>query len=218
MPISRAGNRRPLSRTAAFPGSLSQRRENGFDVSRRSAEHGFGVWRRSAEHGYTSYARFLSWVPACAGTDSRKRESGFTLIELMIVITIIGLASAAVVLAMPDPRGRLRDEAERFAGRARAAHDSAIVDAQPVSVWVSSGGYGFDRRKHGAWQPIGEKPFQVERWNKGTIATVATGAVRDRIMFDSTGLADHPFDVRLTRDGETATVLVGTDGSIRIDG
>lgn len=193
MPISRAGNRRSLSRTAAFPGSLSRQRENGLSFARRSAEHGFGFSRRSAEHG-------------------------FTLIELMIVITVIGLASAAVVLAMPDPRGRLRDEAERFAGRARAAHESAIVEARPISVWVSSGGYGFERRKHGAWRPIGEKPFQVERWSKGTIATVASGAARDRIMFDSTGLADRPFDVRLTRDDETTTVRVGTDGSIRIDG
>ncbi|MDB5704285.1 MAG: ral secretion pathway protein GspH, partial [Sphingomonas bacterium] len=43
------------------------------------------------------------------------RDGGFTLVELMIVITIIGLASAAVVWALPDPRGRLRDEATHFA-------------------------------------------------------------------------------------------------------
>jgi len=171
----------------------------------------------------------LSRILAFSGTLSRQRgngfsfprrsaEHGFTLIELMIVITIIGLASAAVMLAMPDPRGRLMDEAERFAGRARAAHDSAIVEARPVSIWVSGGGYGFDARRHGAWQPIGEKPFQVERWSQGTIAAVASGAGRDRIMFDTTGLADRPFDIRLTRDDETATIHVGTDGTIRIDG
>ncbi|MGJ3629873.1 hypothetical protein AB5I41_29205 [Sphingomonas sp. MMS24-JH45] len=49
----------------------------------------------------------------------------------MVVIAIIGIASAAVVLAMPDPRGRLMDEAARFATRTRAAHDTAIVDGRP---------------------------------------------------------------------------------------
>ena len=53
-----------------------------------------------------------------AGSKLTSRNAGFTLIELMIVVTIIGLASAVVVLALPDPRGRLRDEAAQFAARA----------------------------------------------------------------------------------------------------
>ena len=54
-------------------------------------------------------------------------EHGFTLVELMVVMTVIALASAVAVLAMPDPRGAMLDEAARFAVRARAAHDLAIV-------------------------------------------------------------------------------------------
>lgn len=146
----------------------------------------------------------------------RAAERGFTLIELMIVITIIGLASAVAVLAMPDPRGRLVDDAERFAARARAAHDSAIVEARPVSVWIASAGYGFDTRSHGAWLPISEKPLRVSRWADGVTPTLS--ADRDRVVFDSTGLADRPLDVRLNRDGESATVRIGADGSVKVDG
>lgn len=42
-------------------------------------------------------------------TSATSAERGFTLVELLVTLVILGLASAAVVLAMPDPRGELRD-------------------------------------------------------------------------------------------------------------
>ncbi len=147
----------------------------------------------------------------------RSAEHGFTLVELMIVVTVIALTSAMAVLAMPDPRGRLVDEAERFAARARAAHDLAIVDARPISIWVTTGGYGFDRRVAGAWSPIADKPLRVERWREGTEASVADRAGRERITFDPTGFADRPLSVRLSRDDAAASVELGADGSVRVD-
>jgi general secretion pathway protein H len=52
-----------------------------------------------------------------SATGRARRQSGFTLVELLIVLTIVGLMSAAVVIAMPDQRGSLVSEAERFAAR-----------------------------------------------------------------------------------------------------
>ena len=154
------------------------------------------------EHGFTS--------------SRRSAEHGFTLVELMVVVTLIALVSAAAVLAIPDGRGRVADEARRFALRARAARAEAIVTASPVGVWVTAGGYGFERRVDGAWVPATEKPLRLERWRDGTRADLA-GAGRTRVTFDPTGLADRPFDLRLTRGGASALVRLDANGSVRVD-
>ncbi|WP_231731219.1 MULTISPECIES: GspH/FimT family pseudopilin [Sphingomonas] len=174
--------------------NASRHRGEGGTPLRRSAEHDFTPRRRSAEHG-------------------------FTLVELMIVIALIGLVSAAVVLSLPDPRGRLRDDAERFAARVRAAHDLAIVEGRSVSVWVSDGGYGFDQRAAGAWTPVSEKPFQVTRWGDGIRPQITAPSGRDRVIFDSTGLGSTPMTIRLQRGRDaTTTVKIGIDGAVAIDG
>lgn len=146
----------------------------------------------------------------------RRTEQGFTLIELMVVVTIIGLAAAVVVWTMPDPRGRVADEAARFALRARAAHDAAIVEARPVSLWVTAGGYGFDRRAAGQWVAAAEKPLRVERWRDGTRAAIGDASGRLRVVFDPTGLADRPAQVTLSRSGARAVIDMAADGTVRV--
>ena len=171
--------------------------------SRSPAHRGIAPVRRSAEHGFE--------------LSGRSAEHGFTLVELMVVITIIGLASAVAMWVMPDARGRVSDEAARFAMRTRAAHDEAIVTARPVSVWVTAGGYGFDQRLAGNWLPMSEQPLRVARWAEGTRATVPDISGRVRVTFDPTGLVDQPLDVRLQRRGSAATVRIAADGSVVVD-
>ena len=142
-------------------------------------------------------------------------QRGFTLIELMVVLTVIGLASAAAVLAMPDSRGRLMDEATRFAARTRAAHDAAIIAARPVSLWVTPTGYGFDEWREGRWTPLADGALKVERWSPGT---GASGLTRERVLFDTTGLADRPLTLTLLREGSRAEVSITADGSVRVTG
>ncbi|QKS01276.1 prepilin-type N-terminal cleavage/methylation domain-containing protein [Sphingomonas sp. CL5.1] len=143
------------------------------------------------------------------------RSAGFTLIELMVVMLVIALATAAAVLAMPDPRGRVIDEAARFALRVRAARDGAIVDARPVSVWVTPGGYGFDRWEGGRWVAMDEKPLTVAQWGRGTTATIGD---RLRVTFDATGMADRPAAIPLLRERARATVTIDPTGAVRVDG
>jgi general secretion pathway protein H len=142
-------------------------------------------------------------------------RNGFTLVELLVVLAIIGLMSAAVVLAVPDPRGGLTAEAERFAARTRAARELAVMDNRPIAVRVDAAGYGFDWRVEGEWRPLEQRPFTAQAWSEGTVAAVEGDAAR--IVFDSTGFAE-PLLVTLARDAERVAVEVADGGEVHVRG
>ncbi|MCW2367057.1 general secretion pathway protein H [Sphingobium sp. B7D2B] len=142
-----------------------------------------------------------------------RSTAGFTLVELMVVIAIIGLISGAVVLTMADPRGRVSGDVDRFAGRVRAARDSAIVAGRPVALWVSTTAYGFERRAQGQWEPITEGPIAAHDWSGETRAALGQ-QTRLRVMFDSVGQADQPLDFALERDGQKLPVRMTLDGKV----
>ena len=136
----------------------------------------------------------------------------------MVTITVIALLSAATLWALPPRGGRVADEALRFASRVKAARDSAVVGAAPVSLWVTPGGYGFDRRSAGRWTPVADRPLRVERWVEGTRVDLSgAGGGRARVVFDPTGLPDRAADIRLQRGGRAMLVRLGADGSVRAD-
>ena len=144
----------------------------------------------------------------------RARRNGFSLIELLVVIVIIGLLSSVVVLTMADPRGRITGDADRFAGRVRAARDSAIVSGRPMALWVSQTGYGFERRQDGTWQAMSEGPLAATDWSRETQARFE-GVSQLRMVFDSIGRADQPLDFTLARDAQHIRVRIDLDGRVK---
>lgn len=133
-----------------------------------------------------------------------RHRNGFTLVEMMVVLVILGLAASAVVLAMPDAGGSLQSEAERFAARAKAARDAAIIESRAAALDVNAGGYDVSRRADGQWQAAAHY-----EWVDGT--TVEGGRTR----FDTTGLAD-PLYVTLRRGERRVAVEIRGDGTIHV--
>lgn len=140
------------------------------------------------------------------------RRAGFTLVELLMVVAIIGLAAGAVVLSVPDPRPSVAEDAERFAARLTRAREEAILSNRPVAVQVGPTGYGFAAYDGIRWSDLDEGPFGPEDWTEGTAPepTVA------RLVFDPTGVAE-PGAIILTREGRRRTVTVDGAGEVRIN-
>ena len=164
--------------------------ENGFEPSLRSAENGFEPSLRSA-------------------------ENGFTLIELMVVIAFIGLSTAPVVITLPGRNADVQGEASRFAARAAALRDRAVVEGHSYGLWVTSSGYGFERRSAGQWQPIADGRLSRADWPAGTAVSV-DGGTQGRLSFDRIGMPDEPMHIDFTAGDARATVDIGAAGEVSV--
>jgi general secretion pathway protein H len=145
-------------------------------------------------------------------------RNGFTLVELMVVITLVALAGAAVVMTMSSGPGAATTTASRFASRLGAARDEAIVSGTPVSAWVSPSGYGFERLSKGEWTPIDDKPLESSDWPEGVAVTgpARAAAQRTRIRFDPMGLTGDAATLQFADSQARREVRVEPSGDILV--
>jgi general secretion pathway protein H len=151
-----------------------------------------------------------------SATGEAKSESGFTLIEMLVVLAILGIAAGAVLLTAPDSRRSLIWEAERFAAGLVRAKEEAVLTNRTIDVRISRDGYAFGATSRGLRRPLEQRPFASVAWNEDTTAIVAESDQRSRIAFDSTGMAT-PAAVDLYRSDGHVRVIVDIAGSVKID-
>lgn len=161
-----------------------------------------------------------------------RADAGFTLVELLVVLVIAGLAVGAVMLTLPDGSSPVATEAERLAARLTLAGEESISRGQTIGVILTGDGYGFARFYRGDWQRFeGDRLLGDRRFEDGVLVTLTREGsdiplkpalpakpgerVAPVLLFEPFGAAT-PFRVTLSGDGAVATVTGDDAGQIEV--
>lgn len=93
-----------------------------------------------------------------------RAQSGFTLIELMVVITIIAIIAGFATLSVGQGAGRIvQDETNRLRSLLTLAGEEAVMQSEELAVEIFSNGYRFlalnQSGEKWQWQVISDNPI-----------------------------------------------------------
>ena len=110
-------------------------------------------------------------------------ERGFTLLEIMLVIFLIGLASAGVVQTFAtDSESPAKKAAQDFLTRFAQFKDRAVIEGKTLGVLIDPPGYQF--MQYGScgsppyWLAAGSAPQAPVLWSDNARYPVGTYPVR----------------------------------------
>ncbi len=94
----------------------------------------------------------------------RRLSRGFTLLELLVVMVIVGITLGAVSFnAMPSERQVLQNDAQRIALLLQLARDEAIVRNRSIAFEAEADRYRFLLREENNWQALMQDEMLRER-------------------------------------------------------
>lgn len=93
-----------------------------------------------------------------------KRQQGFTLIEVMLVMVLIGLIVSAVTFNPLNnrPEDKLEDASARFTGIFNVAAEYGLLNNIELGLIVKKSGYQFVAYNGTRWQPISDQASMSE--------------------------------------------------------
>ncbi|WP_252178038.1 type II secretion system minor pseudopilin GspH [Endozoicomonas sp. 4G] len=93
------------------------------------------------------------------------KSAGFTLLEIMLVLVLLGIATAVVLptLAPADSSARLKTDARRFAALVKTGHQESLLKGKNLGVRFTDNGYQFMEWHEGQWQLLKSDRLLTER-------------------------------------------------------
>ena len=142
---------------------------------------------------------------------------GFTLVELVVTLAVIGLLAGAVALTLPDENSAFRRESEDFAARLSLARDEAILSVREVQVSADARGYDTSRRSFDGWKDLNTGPFKSVVWRDETRPAFPGERQQATFRFDPTGGA-QPAELQLLNRADRLRIRVDISGKVSVDG
>jgi type II secretion system protein H len=133
------------------------------------------------------------------------RDGGFSLVEIMVALFIMALASAMVVMAMPSRPDVLNAEADQFETMVTRAIDQAISRGQAQGIRVEKNAYTVYTRINGRWMPVEAASHRAS--GGVTISVLGKSEAKSvdtlpQIVMDASGIVSGP-DVRFAKGART---------------
>lgn len=90
-------------------------------------------------------------------------QRGFTLLELLVVLVIIGLFSGLVMMSVtPNDNQATHREAKRLMHIIQLAQDESIMQGVELGITVQTDRYFFSRLQESNWLPLAGDPHLTE--------------------------------------------------------
>jgi len=131
--------------------------------------------------------RSLRFFPAIRQAPGMESQRGFTLIEIMIVLTILGVLTSIAVPAFRQWRAHsaVNDAATAMMGHLKQARNMAMAESRNVQIVFATTAYTFDKDSTGSCTSCKNLTFSLSPYSANL--TVSTNISNDTVTFSSSG-------------------------------
>ncbi|MBW8310856.1 MAG: GspH/FimT family protein [Rhizobium sp.] len=144
-----------------------------------------------------------------------KRAAGFSLVELLVVLAVLGLLGGAVLLTAPAAGARVGDQADQLAAHLQRAREEAVLGNRAIALRVDAGGYRFLQRRLEGWTELSASPFQPREFPEGVAVRFPGDRGHARFEFDPLGTAT-PAALVLSGDGRALRITLDDTGEVAV--